>query len=77
MMGQSVWHRDDIGRMCESVALLALEANTGQSPEFLRGVVAGITALMHAFGVKNTLPEWREPTAVEVLPADVPRRITR
>lgn len=64
MAGQSVWHRDDLGRLCESALALALEANDAQSSEFLRGVAAGVLAVAHAVGapVRVRMPR----TIVEV-----------
>jgi hypothetical protein len=63
-MAQSVWHRDDLGNIYSSTLALALEANAGQSQEFLRGVAAGVLAVARAVGAPVRLPEWREPLAV-------------
>ena len=62
-MGQSVWHRDDIGRVCESALALAMEGNANQSSEFLRGVAAGVLAVAHALGAPVRLPR-QETTEV-------------
>lgn len=69
-MGQSVWHRDDLGRLCESTLALALEANASQSSEFLRGVAAGVLAVAHSVGVPVRVPVPRQdaqPLIVDVL----------
>lgn len=62
MAGQSVWHKDDIGRMCESTLVLALEANASQPSEFLRGVAAGVLAVAHSVGAPVRVPVMRRET---------------
>ena len=65
-MSQSVWHRDDIARLCESTLNLALEANAYQSSEFLRGVAAGVLAVAHSVGAPVKLPKRHDPVAVKI-----------
>ena len=72
-MGQSVWHRDDIGRTCESVLAVALSANDEQSAEFLRGVAVGVLAVAHALGAPVQLP--RQPVTVTL--DAIARELTR
>ena len=66
MAGQSVWHRDDIGRICETVLAVALDANDDQSAEYLRGVVVGVVAVAHAFGARVNAPQQPQAHVVEV-----------
>lgn len=66
MAGQSVWHRDDIGRICETVLAVALDANDDQSDEYLRGVAVGVVAVAHAFGVLVNAPQRSRARVVEV-----------
>ena len=63
---QSVWHRDEIGRACESALALALEANNHQSSEFLRGVAAGVLAVAHSFGAPVRVPQYEPHTTIIV-----------
>ena len=68
-MAQTVWHRNEIGRVCETVLTVALSANDGQSTEYLRGVAVGVMAVAHAFGatVNVQQPQRQSVQVVEVV----------
>lgn len=59
-MGQSVWHRDTLGDMAQASLNMALVASDGASPEFVRGVYAGLSVLCQGAGAPAPrLPERR------------------
>jgi hypothetical protein len=60
MIGQSVWHKNDIARIGATLVAMAPS----------RDFAAGVAALCNAIGAPVPLPEQREPAAVVVIDGD-------